>query len=180
MTDIDLEEIKGRLAAATPGHWMHGHRHEAHWVDTKPDLTVLEICDVDSETAYADAELITNAPADIAALIAEVERLQAQIGVVRTLHEPIEALNTTVNRVQKVCLGCGQDNGNWQNWPCPTTRALEDPAATHAGYTSHGHPIAGLKQSGKPSSVMRCGGPSICARCALEASRATRSEAQHG
>ena len=53
-------------------------------------------------------------------------------------------------------------------------------AATHAGYTSHGHPIAGLKQSGKPSSVMRCGGPSICARCALEASRATRSEAQHG
>lgn len=135
MTDINLEEIKGRLAAATPGHWMHGHCHMAHWVDTKPDLTVMEICDVESDNAYADAELIANAPADIAALIAEVERLQAQIGVVRTLH---------------------------------------------AGYTSHGHPIAGLKQSGKPSSVMRCGGPSICARCALEASRATRSEAQRG
>ena len=88
MTDIDLEEIKNRVAA-----------------DENPDLT---------------------------ALIAEVERLQAQIGVVRTLHEPIEALNTTVNRVQKVCLGCGQDNGNWQNWPCPTTRALEDPAATRS------------------------------------------------
>ena len=88
MTDIDLEEIKNRVAA-----------------DENPGLT---------------------------ALIAEVERLQAQIGVVRTLHEPIEALNTTVNRVQKVCLGCGQDNGNWQNWPCPTTRALEDPAATRS------------------------------------------------
>ena len=44
---------------------------------------------------------------------------------VREIHQPIEALNTTVNRVQKVCLGCGQDNGNWQNWPCPTMRALE-------------------------------------------------------
>lgn len=53
-------------------------------------------------------------------------------------------------------------------------------AATRAGYTSHGHPIAGLKQSGKPSSVMRCGGPRICARCALEASRATSSTLLNG
>ena len=220
MTDIDLEEIKNRVAAtseplpddarlnayyyafdktncgpidavlsavAVAGKGAHntidwnntdtyGYYKDRAGLPPNPE-SALDLIEL---TAKASAEKVSAAVEDVAALIAEVERLQAQIGVVRTLHEPIEALNTTVNRVQKVCLGCGQDNGNWQNWPCPTTRALEDPAATHAGYTSHGHPIAGLKQSGKPSSVMRCGGPSICARCALEASRATRSEAQRG
>ena len=62
-------------------------------------------------------ELITIATA----LVAAVERVQA-------LHTPINAADYGVrNRgaITQVCTGCGQDDGNWQYWPCPTIRALE-------------------------------------------------------
>ncbi|MES9565275.1 hypothetical protein [Rhodococcus baikonurensis] len=55
------------------------------------------------------------------ALVAAVERVQA-------LHTPINAADYGVrNRgaITQVCTGCGQDDGNWQYWPCPTIRALE-------------------------------------------------------
>ena len=165
MTDINLEEIKGRLAAtseplpddarldayyygfdktncgpidavlsavAVAGRGAH---NTVDWDEASPygyykncsglPPSAESALDLIKLTAKASAEKVSAAVEDVAALIAEVERLQAQIGVVKTLHEPIEALNTTVNRVQKVCLGCGQDNGNWQNWPCATLRALE-------------------------------------------------------
>ena len=57
------------------------------------------------------------------ALVAAVERVQA-------LHTPINAADYGVrNRgaITQVCTGCGQDDGNWQYWPCPTIRALETP-----------------------------------------------------
>lgn len=37
------------------------------------------------------------------------------------------------------------------------------------GYTSHGHPIPGVPQVGKPELVARCGGVSICLKCQEEA-----------
>lgn len=54
-------------------------------------------------------------------VVAAVERVQA-------LHTPINAADYGVrNRgaITQVCTGCGQDDGNWQYWPCPTIRALE-------------------------------------------------------
>ena len=44
-------------------------------------------------------------------------------------------------------------------------------AATGAvsGYTSHGHRIAGVVQTGRPASVARCGGPGLCTVCSREA-----------
>ena len=114
--------------------------------------------------AGRNSELVEHAPEDMRALIAEVERLTAQIDALLTeveqvratirvltserdgalsrndslidaqevvrrrieeIHKPIDALNTSVNQIQQVCRGCGQDNGKWNEWPCPTIRALE-------------------------------------------------------
>lgn len=44
-------------------------------------------------------------------------------------HEPIHALDYGVQPVREltqVCTGCGQDNGNWNYWPCPTIRAIQE------------------------------------------------------
>lgn len=72
---IDLEPIKARLAAATPGPW------ETY----KPRINTAVITTDENQyiTAYvaervretADAEFIAFAPTDIAALVEEVERL---------------------------------------------------------------------------------------------------------
>ena len=53
-------------------------------------------------------------------------------------------------------------------------------AATEAvsGYTSHGHWITGVVQTGRPTSVARCGGPGLCTVCSLEAGMATNE--RHG
>lgn len=43
-------------------------------------------------------------------------------------------------------------------------------SAHHPGWTSHGHRIPGTTTTGtRPSTVARCGGPSICPQCAAEA-----------
>ena len=58
-----------------------------------------------------------------------------------------------------------------------TTAALATPpvAATEvvSGYTSHGHRITGVVQTGRPVSVARCGGPGLCTVCSRDALRAT-------
>ena len=57
-----------------------------------------------------------------------------------------------------------------------TTAPVDDEqAATKvvSGYTSHGHRIAGVVQTGRPTSVARCGGPGMCTVCSLEAGMAT-------
>ena len=54
----------------------------------------------------------------------DVPRLLAAIRAVEAVHESIDALNVRFYRVQKVCTGCGTDDGNWQTWPCPTIRAI--------------------------------------------------------
>ena len=91
MTALDLEPIKERLAAATPGPWRV-------WTDpdpTKVRATAVETAwchgDIEGDTELitdylptdADAEMIAHAPSDLAALVAEVERLRGQIDAVR-------------------------------------------------------------------------------------------------
>ena len=46
--------------------------------------------------------------------------------------------------------------------PVPATEAV-------SGYTSHGHRITGVVQTGRPASVARCGGPGLCTVCSREA-----------
>ena len=55
----------------------------------------------------------------------EARKASAALDRVRAIHEPIEALNVRYGHKQKVCTGCGTDDGNWQVWPCPTIRAIE-------------------------------------------------------
>lgn len=77
MTPADIAAIEARLSAATPGPWFH-------------DLQFLQVAAPDPRggscryiTAEGgptdpDADLIAHAPADIAALLAEVRRLTAE------------------------------------------------------------------------------------------------------
>jgi hypothetical protein len=53
-------------------------------------------------------------------------RLLAAIDAILALHQPVDALmygSKNVHKVQ-VCTGCGQDDGNWNRYPCPTVRAI--------------------------------------------------------
>ena len=93
MSTIDLEPIKERLAAATPGPWRV-------WTDpdpTKVRATAVETAwchgDIEGDTELitdylptdADAEMIAHAPSDLAALVAEVEQLREQVEAVKKI-----------------------------------------------------------------------------------------------
>lgn len=71
---INLNAIKARLAAATPGPWRRGDNRDGRGSATIYARRVVVVRYVDNAR---DAILIANAPTDIAALIAEVERLRA-------------------------------------------------------------------------------------------------------
>jgi hypothetical protein len=76
---LDLKPIKARLAAATPGPWAEFAESGDWWigrVSDDPQLDTAWICDSNEPMEQADIEFITHAPVDIAALIAEVERLR--------------------------------------------------------------------------------------------------------
>lgn len=49
-----------------------------------------------------------------------------RIDAALALHQPIDALDMGRKNAHKVqvCTGCGQDDGNWNRWPCATVRAL--------------------------------------------------------
>lgn len=69
----DLETIKARLAAATPGPWYVDE--SLRGVEAQTHGYPVEIV---AWTGRADAVLIAHAPGDIAALVAEVARLRGQ------------------------------------------------------------------------------------------------------
>ena len=95
MTTIDLDPIKERLAVATPGPWdfsvlpqsvgitvatihsEHGPRETCWTVDLPPEIGGMG--------TEKDAEFIAHAPEDIAALVAEVERLRGQVNAVKKI-----------------------------------------------------------------------------------------------
>lgn len=75
---LDLQPIKDRLAAATPGPWTASPNVQPLGVAAVAEVnTVLVLA---SGPLYGspmrDASLIANAPTDLAALVAEVERLR--------------------------------------------------------------------------------------------------------
>lgn len=40
-----------------------------------------------------------------------LEKAEAAIARVREIHQPIDALNVAIGKVQQVCTGCGKDDG---------------------------------------------------------------------
>ena len=136
MTTLDLEPIKDRLAKAHTewGEWTvqsdeWGECNHVVIRDDEPGYSIIaEGIGQGDDDGLADATFIAHAPSDLAALVAEVERLRGQIDAAKALHKPLDALNTNSNHIGQVCLGCGQDNGNWNEYPCPTMRALDGEA----------------------------------------------------
>lgn len=80
---LDLGPIKDRLAAASPGPWQwFGNESAAgttYGVLSTNGQALLEIRQADRFPIEADLRLVANAPADLAALVAEVEWLRAEI-----------------------------------------------------------------------------------------------------
>lgn len=70
MTDKELAEIRGRLAAATPGPWKWEYGQLVSKNDEVMDEPGI------NKPSDPDAIFIANAPADIAALLAEIESLR--------------------------------------------------------------------------------------------------------
>lgn len=104
---LDLEAVKARIAKATPSPWewiVWPRRNMlVHRTGMKTLLTVLET-QGDVEADYpcandADRDLIEHAPTDLAALIAEVERLRAELTAERA--DAVAYLHTEAERIRK-------------------------------------------------------------------------------
>lgn len=76
MTDLDLEAIRARCDAATPGPW-HVEGGRAVW--TPGDMHIGD------QRKAEDANFIAQGRQDVPALVAEVERLRKQRGVAEML-----------------------------------------------------------------------------------------------
>ena len=81
MTKEQIAAIRARLDAATPGNWTA--KHEAVTTDVGEWGLVAETLNDTDEQRAADARLIANAPTDLRALLAEVERLTNDLAMAR-------------------------------------------------------------------------------------------------
>ena len=78
---IDLTGVKERLRDATPGLWSRPTRGSSIYSNNGEDLTAETWeCEDSIDDAAPDADLIAHAPGDLAALVAEVERLRVLAG----------------------------------------------------------------------------------------------------
>lgn len=73
---LDLNPIKARLAAAAPGPWECSRERPDHTGDHVVCEATFDVRRVASAGRWVNALLIANAPGDLAALVAEVERLR--------------------------------------------------------------------------------------------------------
>lgn len=115
----DGEYIFDRLEEEK-GHW---HRYQdLHHVYGPMNVVIA------GNYEYEDGGIIEHQDAEFIAACREwVPDAIRRIEAVREIHQPIKALNTRYQggKLTQVCTGCGQDNGNWNQWPCPTIRALD-------------------------------------------------------
>lgn len=122
MTEDELNVIKARCEAATPGPWEHEYECIT---SLSTHATILKFCDpkggADPDWEWclyaanpADIELMTHAPADVPALLAEVDQLRAVL--IRVLADEMPdwkaadefggyVLDDDVRRVLKAALG---------------------------------------------------------------------------
>ena len=131
MTLPRLTDIEQRAQNATEGPWRiwedltdGGFIHVGDEAGVIPEGEIstpdgIEVNPVAKCYIEPDADFIAHSRADIPALTAAIR-------AVLELHKPIEALNTHYYRMQRVCTGCGTDDGNWQTWPCPTVKAITE------------------------------------------------------
>ena len=92
MTTLDLEPIKERLDKAHT-EWGPWRAKEDSWDgysvvidDNGPGVSIIaEQIGQGEDEGRGDAEFIANAPEDIAALVAEVERLREQVEAVKKI-----------------------------------------------------------------------------------------------
>jgi len=122
-----LDAIQERADKATEGPWeardcapcTERGRLEVNIWDHTGNFLITSWCDEDDEPG-PDAVFIAHAREDVPKLVAALRAVEA-------VHEPVDALmyggRSQAHKVQ-VCTGCGQDDGNWQQWPCPTLRAI--------------------------------------------------------
>ena len=134
MTDIQTWLDQGKTLAdqATEGPWeADGREITQHWSRPEPWQTI-----VGTEVAYMDYCYGGSAGGvesdEDASFIADSRTRLPQalnaLQAVLEVHAPIDALNTqyTNGRIPHVCTGCGQDDGRWNYWPCPTVRAIQN------------------------------------------------------
>lgn len=114
-----LKEIRDRLNAATPGPWEATANGRVLGPPRPQHANERDIAD--TALQGGDAEFIAHAPEDMSCLLDALEAVQA-------VHEPIDAVMYSGEQAHKVqvCTGCGQDDGNWQQYPCPTVRAVAE------------------------------------------------------
>ncbi len=113
VTESDLEAIRARLRAATPGPWTL-FSEAMYLVVSEPGCG--RVMNNDGQWAR-DADFISAAPTDIAALIAECDRLR---GCWEMLHHELEAA-----RIERDCRG-----GQHTNGPSPKLKNIP-PSATN-------------------------------------------------
>lgn len=118
--------------SATDGPWMsewdtsdewwtiHGQPNPTKGDDRMvcPEVATLQ----HSEDWTADVNFITDTRTSLPLAL---DALDAVLDV----HQPVDALDVASRpgqQLTQVCTGCGTDDGNWQRWPCPTVRAIEE------------------------------------------------------
>lgn len=86
---LDLQPIKARLASATPGPWEsaelqgQSRRNSFFSVAVVGRREVRADIPCQAQPDECDADLVAHAPTDLAALVAEVERLRSAIALHR-------------------------------------------------------------------------------------------------
>jgi hypothetical protein len=91
MSKLNIEEIKARLEAATPGPWTGWGGKSSHFLTAGPNsedehgntIVKEEIAEVED---WGNAVFIQNAPTDIAALIERVEELEGKLAEYQTIN----------------------------------------------------------------------------------------------
>jgi hypothetical protein len=78
---LDLEAIRNRAEAATPGPWEDSYGAAHGFVCDEP--TQILGVQISSEHHIEDAAFIAHAREDVGALVAEVERLREMLHVIR-------------------------------------------------------------------------------------------------
>ncbi len=80
MSDLDLDAIRARADAATPGPWDCERPNQAYRIyelsSQSPQGLNETLAEISGFNASADAEFITHARTDIPALLAEVDQLR--------------------------------------------------------------------------------------------------------
>lgn len=110
MTEQEIAEIQDRLAAATPGPWCVTGDYVASY---GREYEIASFGETSVWTARCqraqEADLIANAPADIAALLTEVKRLRAENAALRA------RLTITPEKVEDAAKA-GHTEWDWNDW----------------------------------------------------------------